>query len=243
MASRHGTRYAIYYAPAPGSTWARFGADWLGPRARSPDGIPQAAFDALTYAARRYGFHATLKAPFRLADGVTLNNLVDAARAIAQRHNPIELPALVPGWRRGALALLPERRDARLDALAADCVLRLDRLRAPMTDAERAHRLRVPLSARELELLARWGYPQVLDRWQFHITLSAALDDSTLQLGSALVAAAWTRLPADRPLLDSLAIFEEPAAEQRLHLLERISLVPAPHGAFALHGMRAAQPA
>src|SRR5437762_12791734 len=114
MAARDSARYAIYYAPPPGSVWARFGADWLGPRARAPDGVPQASFDALTYAARRYGFHATLKAPFRLASGVSPYNLLDAVRAIAQRYVPFELPALVPGWRNDALALLPERRDAGL---------------------------------------------------------------------------------------------------------------------------------
>jgi hypothetical protein len=56
-------RYALYFAPAPGSAWARFGADWFArpdPRRESP---------------RRYGFHATLKAPFRLRSGAQARDL------------------------------------------------------------------------------------------------------------------------------------------------------------------------
>jgi hypothetical protein len=65
-------RYAIYYAPATGSDFDRFGAQLLGYDAFGgedlsfPDGLTQAAPDwrDLTSDPRKYGFHATLKAPF-----------------------------------------------------------------------------------------------------------------------------------------------------------------------------------
>ena len=67
-------RYAIYYAPAPGSGLDRFGAQLLGYDAFSgedlafADGILQATPDwhDLTGDPRKYGFHATLKAPMSL---------------------------------------------------------------------------------------------------------------------------------------------------------------------------------
>ena len=73
----HFPRYAIYYAPAPDSDLDRFGAQLLGYDAFSgedlpfPDGILQAAPDwhELTRDPRKYGFHATLKAPLSLAPG------------------------------------------------------------------------------------------------------------------------------------------------------------------------------
>ena len=68
-------RYAIYYVPAPDSDLDRFGAQLLGYDAFSgedlplPDGILPAAPDwhDLTSDPRKYGFHATLKAPMSLA--------------------------------------------------------------------------------------------------------------------------------------------------------------------------------
>jgi len=70
-------RYAIYYVSAPGSALDRFGAELLGYDARSgedvsfPDDVLHAVPDwhALTQDPRKYGFHATLKAPFPLAQG------------------------------------------------------------------------------------------------------------------------------------------------------------------------------
>lgn len=84
------TRYAIYCAPPEGA-FAGAAARWLGwdvQRARAvaqPD-IPGLADD--TAAPRRYGFHGTLKPPFRLARGTDRQGL---ARAVA---------GLAAGWPR-----------------------------------------------------------------------------------------------------------------------------------------------
>ena len=84
-------RYAIYYAPAPGSDLDRFGAQLLGYDAFSgvdlpfPDGILQTTPDwrDLTKEPRKYGFHATLKAPLSLAPGKTEAELLAACEAFA----------------------------------------------------------------------------------------------------------------------------------------------------------------
>ena len=70
-------RWAVYLAPPPESALWRFGSDVIGRDAASGernagfalDGFDAAAWRALTSEPRRYGFHATLKAPFRLAEG------------------------------------------------------------------------------------------------------------------------------------------------------------------------------
>src|SRR6056297_1726408 len=65
------SRFAIYYLP-PAGPLAEFGARWLGwdvenGRAlRQPD-LP--GLEGITKAPRKYGFHGTLKPPFRLAQG------------------------------------------------------------------------------------------------------------------------------------------------------------------------------
>src|SRR5262249_14198568 len=67
-------RYAIYFVPPADSALYRFGAGFLGydcytgERLRQPHDTALTASEwaQLTREPRRYGFHATLKAPFRL---------------------------------------------------------------------------------------------------------------------------------------------------------------------------------
>src|SRR5581483_8200917 len=89
-------RYAVYYAPAPGSRWWNFGCRWLG---RDPisgnslaslrlNGFTPAAIATLTALPRRYGFHATLKAPFALAPDATVADLERTLAEFAGRRSP-----------------------------------------------------------------------------------------------------------------------------------------------------------
>ena len=86
-------RYAVYYAPAADSALWRFGSATLGYDALTgedlpfavPPGCDLALWPAFTEEPRRYGFHATLKAPFELADGRFLDHL-DELLELAQVH-------------------------------------------------------------------------------------------------------------------------------------------------------------
>ncbi|MDZ7603687.1 MAG: DUF1045 domain-containing protein, partial [Hoeflea sp.] len=77
-------RYALYFAPEPASPLAGLAASWIGRDAATGKPVQQPDFDGMgadelagiTGPARRYGFHATLKAPFRLADGVNERDLL-----------------------------------------------------------------------------------------------------------------------------------------------------------------------
>src|SRR5690606_21547575 len=72
-----GARYAVYFAPAEDSALNRLASRWLGRCAYTgtrypPTGIGEitpAAQEEITAEPRRYGFHATLKPPFRLPQG------------------------------------------------------------------------------------------------------------------------------------------------------------------------------
>src|SRR5262249_22214354 len=66
-------RYAIYFVPQAGTEFYRFGAAALGYDCHTGDGVPflktevaAGTWARLTEAPRTYGFHATMKAPFRL---------------------------------------------------------------------------------------------------------------------------------------------------------------------------------
>src|SRR6185436_2860333 len=90
-------RYAIYHTPPPDSPLAAFGAGVIGydcfarsdvPH-RSIEGIDPAVLALSTVEPRRYGFHATLMAPFCLADGTDEDGLANAFSAFASSQFPI----------------------------------------------------------------------------------------------------------------------------------------------------------
>ena len=95
-------RYALYFAPAADDPLNRTAAEWLGRDAFTRTEFPKAAdgglssdeLDALTADPRRYGFHATLKAPFHLADGRSEAELLDAMNAFTAKTSAFDIPSL-----------------------------------------------------------------------------------------------------------------------------------------------------
>lgn len=174
------TRYAIYFVPPPESPLYRFGASVLGFDTYTGNavGYPRGAdanWSAVVRAPRVYGFHATLKAPFRLVAGTAEHDLVAALDALAGDcpsldAGPPEIAALDD-----FVALVPSGASPALATLASTCVRSFDRFRAPMTADERQRRLRAPLSPRQMRQLELWGYPYVDDDFRFHMTLTGPL--------------------------------------------------------------------
>ena len=90
-------RYAIYYT-AQGA-FARQGAAWLGWDVDQGKAVPQPTLAALGVAAltkspRKYGFHGTLKAPFRLAKGTGEAGLQNAVATLANQIQSAEVEGL-----------------------------------------------------------------------------------------------------------------------------------------------------
>lgn len=205
MSGADSARYAIYWAPAPAHPLAQIATAWL-----AQTGMPVSE-PAL------YGFHATLKPPFRLASGCSEADLLAAAQALARRQRAFEMPALQLAWLQGFLALRPAEALAPEHALwrlADACVTELDHLRRPPDEAELHRRRAAGLDAEQEDLLLRWGYPHLLRRWRFHMTLSdnafAGRRDSPS--AQALHARLATLLaPAlERPLrCDSISLFRQ----------------------------------
>lgn len=179
-------RYAIYYVPDAGP-FADFTAAWLGwdpARGLSParievDGLPGNP-DTITADARKYGFHGTLKAPFRLRAGGTEVALRMVCAELATTLAPVRLDGLSLQSLGGFLALVPKGNTIALARLAEQVVLALEVFRAPLTAAEIAKRRPESLTPRQRKLLRRYGYPYVLEEFQFHLTLTGALSAGDL---------------------------------------------------------------
>jgi len=176
-------RYAVYFAPAESSTLWHAACRWLGRDActgahliqPAVNGWPAAEIERLTASPRMYGFHATLKPPFRLAQGYTGQQLKQAVQELAGQTPAFVLPQLELGSLDGFLALRALCTDQRLTALADACVTELDHFRAAPSADELAQRRAAGLSARQEQLLVEFGYPYVLDQFRFHMTLTERL--------------------------------------------------------------------
>lgn len=167
-------RYAIYYLPPPGPL-SRFGAEWLGwdPEAGVRLSHPL-SIDALVAEPRKYGLHATLKAPFRLIG--TQEELETAVADLSHRLSPV-WPGNLKVVKIGRfLALVPQGDQTALNDMAARIVDFLEPFRAPLNDKEIARRKPERLTERQRTLLDRFGYPYVMEEFRFHITLTGPCD-------------------------------------------------------------------
>lgn len=213
-------RYAVYFAPALDSPWSQFGRLWLEGAWRPPH-IDANAWQAMLQEPRRYGFHATLKAPFRLAPGCTLEALVQRLEQLAAQLRrvplgPVEVMAL-----EGYVALAPTAPPLTLQALAQHCVLNLDDLRAPLTPADLIRRQSHRLDERGRALLQAHGYPHVLERFRFHMTLAMTASADEAAAVQACASSPSMALQRDTPLvLDRLCLCAEPATGQHFVRLQ-----------------------
>lgn len=231
----HPHRVAIYYAPAPQSAWWQAGSEWIGRCARTGQLLSQPAISGLspelqarlTADPRRYGWHATLKAPFSLAPGQSMASLRAALRRLCDGRAPFELAPLQVCRMGSCLALRPVSPQAELERLASDCVQQLQPLVRSLTDEELVRRRRAALTPEQEALLQTWGYPYVLEHFRFHLSLTGPLDALSAEDVDRLTKAASSRfhkLPA--PRIDGLSIFVEPTPGADFQWLEQIDFQP-----------------
>jgi len=220
-------RVAFYYAPAEDDPlWAR-AASWLGrdPASGAPRGQPDLPdIAAITADARHYAFHATLKPPMRLRDGVTWADALATARQVAAGIPQFDLPRLAVADLHGFLALRETVPSPELQALADACVAGADHLREPPTEAELAKRRRNGLPPAQDANLVRWGYPYVFATWFFHMTLTRRLDPEERATYRPAAEAYFAEvLPLPRRVTD-LCLFTQATAEAPFLLAERVPL-------------------
>ena len=232
-------RYAIYFAPAPGSDLDIFGAHLLGYDAftgmdlRSPDGILRMVPDwhDLTKDPRKYGFHATLKAPLSLAPGKTEAELLAACEAFASTPAAIPIIRPVVGSISGFIAVIPAEPPPELIRFAADCVSAFDSFRAPLTAEDHARRNPSQLTPRQREQLDRWGYPYVMEDFRFHMTLTGRLDAERREPILTMLRRSFSAIDLKTLAIDRIAVFRQENAASRFRIINhwKLRAKPAEH--------------
>ncbi|MDT0683182.1 DUF1045 domain-containing protein [Roseicyclus sp. F158] len=218
------TRVAVYYLP-PGGDLARFGASWLGWDVAQGCPAPQPAIAGLaevTEAPRKYGFHGTLKPPFRLAEGLDIAALEEAVESVARTGAPARADGLALTTLGGFLAFTPVGDAAAIERLAASCVTELDAFRAPAGPNEIARRRGAGLTSRQDALLTRWGYPYVMEEFHFHLTLTGRLPKDKAEGWYREARARLPELPVPFVMEDVALAGERP--DGRFELIRRFPL-------------------
>ena len=212
-------RYAIFYAPLAEDPLNKAAAEWLGRdvftgevlECHSPvGGLDDDAFAALVSDARRYGFHGTLKAPFELAEGKTIEELEAALASYAATLQPFLLPRFVIGQLGAFFALRPAEPSAELKQLASSVVQEFDRFRAPLEEKDIACRNPDRLTESQRHNLLTWGYPYIFDDFRFHMTLTNPVPDALAPAFAEALQAHFASTIAEPRALLSLSLYEEP---------------------------------
>ena len=221
------SRYAIYFMPDASSALWQFGSHVLGYDAAKAAIVPQLEVDGLDMAALTkepcsYGFHATLKAPFRLNMGQDAHALSAALADFAKAQTPFVAGDLAVTELGDFLAFCLRESSVPLQELAVNIVETFEPFRAPLTEADIAKRLRALLTTRQMDYLKRYGYPYVLEEFVFHMSLSGALPQEARQKFCAVLRASYANIA--KPLvIDGMALFCQDFPDAPFYVMERFA--------------------
>jgi hypothetical protein len=176
-------RYAICFTPSASDPLTLAAANWLGRNVYSGEmveppsvrglGIHEIAFH--TAVPRRYGFNATLKAPFRLAEQVSESAMLRDLMRFSGTMKPFDIPRLEVKRLGNAFGLVPSEPCPQIDMLASSVVQAFDPYRAPLLEAEIERSNPDSLSAVQFVNFYRWGNPYVLDEFRFQMMLTGTV--------------------------------------------------------------------
>ena len=216
-------RAAVFFTPAADDPLTRAAAAWLMRDAFAGVALPPVEdgaltgddIRALTAEPRRYGFHATIKAPFRLAEGITPDGVETALEEFCRDTSAGVIPTVELGQLGPFFAIVPAGPSDFVDALQAKVVAVFDRFRAPPSEAELARRRQTPLTGAQEANLARWGYPYVMEEFRFHMTLTGPVPAARQPEIGAVLRRRFDPLVGGPLAIDSLALFvqREPDAD------------------------------
>jgi len=222
-------RYALNFVPEINSQWWRAGACWLGRDCYSMQDIVQAQINGicpqtlyhLTRKARRYGFHAQLKAPFELAQNLQLEDLILAINDFCQHQRILYIPMLQVQWIGSFLALQPHSDCPGIHALATRCLQHFHPLSAPLSESEQTKWREHPLTLRQQQLHRQWGHPYTEEEFRFHLRISDQLDIANEQLSSTLRDAAVKHFQLNQVMnIGAIALFYEAEPNADFQMLQ-----------------------
>lgn len=229
-------RIAVFFTPPADHPLVKVAANWLGRdafsgdvRTREPvEGFEPAEIDALTADPRRYGFHATLKPPFRIAEDHGIDAVKDAISAFCRDRPAGAIPALRLAEIGPFFALTADGGSEAVDRLADDVIRAFEPFRAPLSEADVARRRPDRLSLRQRKNLRDWGYPYIFDDFRFHMTLTGQVPEARRDAMRSVLQARFARFIGEPLPVDGIALFREPSPPCDFIVDTRVAFEAAP---------------
>lgn len=220
-------RYAIYFAPGRDTPLGAFGTSVLGYDSHSGSAatpVMSSVFSASAWQLaiaepRRYGFHATLKAPFRLERGPTEKDLAAELLILAARHEAVVVGALEVAEVGEFIALRPRYEERAVNALAQACVEHFEPFRAPLSEQERQRRRPDRLTTRQRELLEMYGYPYVAEQYRFHMTLTGPMAPELQVEARRSLAAKFSPIETQSVVVDHIALLKQVSPDSAFQVI------------------------
>jgi len=227
-------RYAIYFALPTDHPVYRLATLWLGYdvcTGRHIEDFEKTVYhrdldDLANFSTnpKKYGFHATLKAPFRLQSGKNIEELETALEAFSKNFSAFKCKPLKIKKIDKFLALMPVKSCKKLNALASECVTTFEDFRAPNTEVERARRHPENLTPNQIELLDKWGYPYVMDEFRFHMTLSNRLKKEDVKVVRKCLKQLFRSFLGKSFHVDQICLFHQSSYHEPFKLVKRYPL-------------------
>lgn len=225
-------RYAIYFTPAKDDPLTQAASFWLGRDAfegrdfapPTDTGLSEDEWRTITADPRRYAFHATLKAPFVLADGKHEPDLIAAVDRFAAQADAFAIPELVVAGLGPFFALVPGATDPTLQAFAAGIVEHFEPFRAPLSEADIARRKPEKLSEPQRNYLHQYGYPYVMEEFRFHMTLTGPVAEERRAAIAALLTQRFAAFTGKPRSIDGMTVFVESQRGEPFSVLHRAPL-------------------
>ena len=224
-------RYALSYVPPEGTSLADLGRLWLGRDIYSGEmqdqpfvsGLAPERIVELTKWRRLEGFHSVLKPSFQLSAGTTIEGMISTARILANNLEPVEIPQLEINVIGKFIVLAPTVPSPRIAELAAQSVRVLDGYRQPIEMDLNSRFLRDKLTLYQIRMLKHWGYPYVMEEFQFFLPMTDLIEDDKEReiLGKAL-SKLCKPVIGDPFSINALTIIGQENRSQPMRLIETI---------------------
>lgn len=182
-------RYSLCVTPAPDSDLARLGRHWMGWDMDQATELPFLKVEqlpvtvlSLTARLRRYGFHAPLMAPFRLAEGHSPLHLHHTAQALAAHLEALEFSGLSLSADARHLSLRPIGNIRGIERMRHVVAQVFGEFRAPVSPtAEPTTRRRSELSTAQMKaVIDRRAPPDTqAPEFEFALTERSAQQDAS----------------------------------------------------------------
>ena len=219
-------RYAIFFTPT--GALATWGSTWLGWDSAKGCSVPLLScagvdVSSITAKPRKYGLHATLKAPFQRAKGLSFEQLQQATAHFATQHAAFSIGAMKMQHDNGFVALRPKSIPQNLRDFAVYSVKAFDMFRAPLTNADMTSRRKATLTARQDQQMLDWGYPFIFDDFHFHLTLTGNLSEQKAAIVTAALMPSLYPVIRTPIIIDAITLMGEDS-DGMFHQIHRYAL-------------------